>query len=376
VYDKNGKNIAVVEHGGFYVPRQWVCLESLSLNHTRDAICSDAITIRYRLNEKLRIPEWKKGRRSFPAAYVKDSRIAVRPGFSASDDIYNATLKAYAVSGSLGDIKAAQTFFNPQSLPPIDSTPCTISYFQVATNTPGKVNSFYQQWEWYLMGVNDGPNNREVHIGTTINKIYIVLDVPQSPWTVEGDTAPWSDVLDLCCQVAHNESESESAAQKITQFLYQEVGGLYQETARYSKPDNACSDFQLKRFHNSIPNVDGVNCYDMGKALVTYGNVLGCNLTLRYCRSFGELYCIKPVGSHHWMCDMCFNNHAFASIGDNIFDASLKADSRGNPGLPPYRSAWMVDVPWCDYKEMVVKKATDPLLYPQISIFKIDSNQD
>lgn len=385
VYGKTTKKGATVEHGGFYVPQQWVCLESLSLNHTKNAICSDAVTIRYRMGEKIRTNEWEKGKRSFPAAYVKGSRIAVQPGFTASDDVVNATLKAYAASGSLGDIKTAQAFFyknKNKKKPPLNES--TENYFQVATNTPGKINSFYQQWDWYLIGIYDSPNTQEVHIGSTINKIYIILDVPQSPWTLSGDTAPWSDILDLCCQVARGESEPAAATGKITQFLYREVGAVYDKTSHYPIDDGVFSDFQLTKFHRMIPNVHYANCYDMGKALVTYGNLLGCNLTLRYCRSFGALHCIKPVGEK-WKPSECFNNHAFASQGDNIFDASLKVNSRGNPDQKPYRAAWMINIPWCDYKEMVVKKALPwcndeetakkkektQLPYPQIAIFKI-----
>jgi hypothetical protein len=405
-YDKGLDILDTGDKGGFYVPKRWVCLESLSLNHTKNAVCSDAVTIRYRLNKKLRIPEWVKGRRSFPAAYVKDSRIAVLPGFISSAHITTATLKAYAVSGSLGDIIVAQTYLNPQTSSPGINTSSRHNFFQVVTNTPGKINSFYQQWEWYLMGINNDSYNEEIHIGTTINKIYIILDVPQSPWTLAGDTAPWSDILDLCCQVAHNESEPEAAAQRIVQFLYGEVGARYEKKdAPYSKENNAHSDFQLTQFHNSIPTVKPFNCYDMGKALVTYGNVLGCNLTLRYCKPFGHLNCIEPVGKSR-DCTMHFRNHAFASIGDNIFDASLKVNSRGNPDQKTYRADWMIDIPWFQYKEIVAKKMCvksleqivktnrlcDDVLkeiesltreiavaqppYPQIAIFKIEKNRN
>jgi hypothetical protein len=371
-YDKGLDILDSGEKGGFYVPKKWVCLDSVSYNFTRNSIGDDAITIRLNLDTDVRVPEWQRGKRAFPAAYVKNSRVAVRPGFiawckdttSADNYIYNATLKAYAVSGNLGDIKENQTFFNNQKSSPN-------RYFQVVKNTPDKIQSFYQEWEWYLLSINDGAKNENIHIGTSINRIYIVLDVPQQPWTIEGKTAPWADIVDLSSQVAFGENTPEAAAQKITQFLYEEIGALYEKVADYSgEIGGVKNNFQLTEFKKRIPNVGPVNCYDMGKALVTFGNVLGCNLTLRYCESFGNLNCIKSTGNN-WNCQMYFSNHAFASIADNVFDASLKVNSWGKPDQKSYRAAWMIDVPWCNYKEMVLKKGEPQPPYPQIAIFNI-----
>jgi hypothetical protein len=331
----------------------------------------------------LRIPEWVRGKRSFPAAYVKNSRITVHPKFIASVDVDAAKFKAYTNSGNLTDVIEAYTdFYKTDKEKPDNSTyqlPYNVSSYkesnrgyllQVRHITPGRIQSFYQQWDWYLKGIKY-PYDEAIHIGSTINKIYIFLGVPQYPWTLEGDTAPWSDILDMCCQVAYGESEPESAAKKITQFLYREVGAKYQPSDGYSAADEASSDFQLEKFFNSIPTVGSANCYDMGKALVTFGNVLGCNLTLRYCDPFGKLNCIKPAGGD-WDCTKTFDNHAFASIGDNVFDASLKVDSWGNPGVKPYRAACIFDVPWCNYTQMVVKKGENPPPYPQVVLFKIE----
>ncbi len=384
---KHRVNCFEVDHMGFYVPEKWVCLESVTFNYT-NALISDAITMK----DNLRPEEWRRGEKSFPATYVKNSPITLKPKFIASKEIKEARFEAYTNYGNLGNVIKRDIYFNNQQEKKPDNRTCPIVYnvscyheskkgqlLQVRHNTPDRIQSFYQQWDWYLNGI-ESPYDEEIHIGSTINKIYIVLSAPQYPWTSSGDSAPWPDVLDLFCQVAYDESEPESAAEKITQFLYEGVGAIYDRSAYpYSKRNDPYSDFLVKKFFDKIPEVGKLNCYDMGKALVTFGNILGCNLTLRYCKPFGQLNCVRPVGSC-WMCEMCgqcndcFKNHAFTSIGDNVFDASLKADSWGNPALPPYRDAWMINITWCEYKEMVVKKECWPRIpYPQIVLFKLDT---
>jgi hypothetical protein len=349
IYEEGVDIVDSGEKGGFYVPEKWVCLESVSFNYHRNAICEDAITIRMNRDTEVRVPEWKRGEEAFPAAYVKNNRIAVNPIFSTSNGISNATLKADAILGNLGDIKAKQIYFSGQMS-------SSDSYFLVKKNPPDRIQLFYQLWGWYLLNINDGDNDEEIFIGASCNLIYIVLDVPQPPWTIEGKTAPWAEILHYAVGITNDLSQPEAAAEIITHKLYTNVGATYDTSSYYSERNDAFSGFKLTQFYNSIQQqqVGPANCYDMGKALVTFGNILGCNLNLRFCKPFGYLNCVKPVGSV-WNSETYFSNHAFASIGDNIFDASLKADSRGNPAKEPYRETWMINIPWFEYKELVAR---------------------
>lgn len=377
------------EKGGFYVPKKWVCLESLSFNHIVNSLGDDALTIRLNSDTAVRVPEWQRGKKAFPVAYVKNSRVTVHPKFISSGDVNQAVFAAHSYAGNLSDLVKAYTNFYPtngevpgNSIIPLPHRKSNSGLLlQVRQSTPDRIQSFVQQWDWYLKGV-EYPYDKEIYIGTTMNRIYIILAVPQYPWTLAGDTVPWSDLLDVCCRVAKDESKPGNAAGKITQALYGTVGAKYETTGSYSKGEGIYSDFKLEMFFNKIQyfgaspgfgaggSVGGVNCYDMGKALVTFGNILGCNLTLRYLKTPIDLNCIKPVGLD-WDCNMKFENHAFASIGDNIFDASLKGDAWGNPGAAPHRAAWMIDIPWCSYKEMVVKKGKEQSSYPQAALFNI-----
>lgn len=355
-----------VEHGGFYIPQDWVCLDSVTFDHTKNSICCDAITIRKNLEEKVRVPkcEWKRGKRSFPAAYVRNSSFTVLPKFISTKTVKRAVIKVYCTSGNFVDLKEMDI--------PLDAD----FLFEALQNTPNKIQSFYLKWEWYLRCIKKKNGECQCFkedrlIATTINKIFIVLDVPQCPWTITGDTTPWTDVLDLTSQVAYGESRSEDAAKKITKFLYKEIGGCYEKRKRYTMSDG---DFCLKKFLKNIPHVGKANCYDMGRALVTFSNVLGCGLDLWFLGSSFTSNCIKPMGKD-WECDekSCeFDNHAFAVLGDRVFDAALKVDSWGDPTEKRYRAAWLINIPWADYKKMLIKKSDHKEnLYPSIVKFKI-----
>lgn len=96
-----------------------------------------------------------------------------------------------------------------------------------------------------------------------------------------------------------------------------------------------------------------MNCLDMGKAVTTYGNALGCGLALTTYGATeggenpidGPLNCIDPIGTpgptnnpfgSPSIDDDCrttgFGYHAFAEkSSNNVWDATLKYDIDGDP---------------------------------------------
>jgi len=386
IYNKGRDILDTGEKGGFYVPKQWVCLETVSFNHHKTSICLDAITIRRSINVNVRVPEWKRGCLPYRAAYIAGIRIALKPEFTAAEGVSSAYIKGRTCSGNLANLKKMKVLF--------DKGQSYLCYFEPHKAAPDRIQSFYQEWEWYLCGLNN-IRKKEIHIATTLNKIYIVFAVPQHPWTTwslcpdgkttpgttaspcpDGKTTPWTKVLDLSTQIAFNAAEPEAAAGKITRFLYKAVGASYEKNAHQYSPTNGDSsvsaDFKLKSFLKNIPHVGKVNCYDMAKALVIFSNALGCGLGLRYCRSFGDLNWVQLVGKNDWDYELHFNNHAFAALDDRVFDASIKVSTWSNPDKLPHLADWLINIPWDRYKKMVVKKEskTQPD-FPQMVIFKI-----
>lgn len=348
-YNKGRDILDGLERKGFSVPWLWVCIESISFNYNHDCNSSIAIDIRKNQEREVRVPEWKKGECPWPAAYIKNKSITINAIFSAACCIKSAKISADTISGDLGNIIPETVSFNEDGF----SSPV---FFQVSSPAPNNIRSFFQEWRWYYEDVN-ALNSPKIHIGDSINKIYILLSEPWPPWTKSGPTEPWTDVLDLVCLWTDGQTTQENALEKIIQELYCSIGGQYLSGAEtYSVGGSSSGDFKLSLFLQNIPKVYRVNCYDMGKAAVTFSNVVGCNLDYKYSTPFGCLCCVKLIGKD-WSCKRNFRNHAFAGIGDRISDACLVVDNTSNlcdcsdkpsPG-------WLINIPWDEYKKKVVK---------------------
>lgn len=374
IYNKGFDIIDTGEKGGFYVPKHWLCLNSLCFNHTRNAVSGDALTIRLSKKKVVRTPEWKRGQANHPAAYAANRQVTVRVEFRAAGTLFQADIEARARRGKLENLKRRFILFDKHGI--------AVKHFLLLEDTPAEISAFNQVWDWYLYGLKvKGSKFREfaqgIHIATTINKIYVVLSLPQCPWAINGTYTPWSRVLEFSTHIAHGESKPEAAAGKITRFFYEGIGAAYTNQPHYSPP-NPSGGFELIGFMKKMlleryGKVGEVNCYDMAKAVVIFSNSLGCDLHLRYFESSDknslQLRCVQKVGCD-WECGEKFRNHAFAILRDKIFDASLRADGRGgsydNSSFIP---EWMINVSWNDYKKKVLKGGRPT--YPEVILFKI-----
>jgi hypothetical protein len=348
----------------FYEPEKCICLESISFNH-KSSINFDAIDIRMNDTDDVRIPEWEKGEKSFPAAYIQNKQITVKAVFSAADGIFNAKITAVTTSGYLDEIIAGMVGFDRKSS-------LGSKVFHVTGTTPSQIRIFNQEWQWYCLEINNKKICPPKPIGRSKNKIFIVLSEPQYPWKRSGNKKPWAEVLDLACCWANGQTTLEGAAKEITRHLYNESGGQYGKDPHYT---NGCTtqSFDLIRFLMNLENkkVGGVNCCDMGKALVTFSNVIGCGLLYRLSNKFGKLYCIRTIGNSWWQCSECFVEHAFGSIGDRIFDASLKVDPGNHLEDSTHVGEWMINITWYDYRKKLVKDSSLPG-YPDKYFFDIN----
>jgi hypothetical protein len=368
VYDSGQDIIDSLDAKGFVVPTLWVCLDSISFNHDITSNNADAMNIRKNHSEDVPVPEWMKAQESHPAAYIKNKTITIKAVFSAAAGVTSAKIRGAQQYGSLGDALQTTVSFS-------GGTSGAVS-FQVSANTPNDIQYLYQGWKWYCEDIN-GSGGPEVHLADSINKLYIVLAQPQSPWTTSGQSEPWTDVLIYSTIWACGQTTPEGAADKITRQLFLNVGGLY-DTYAGSPSYGGDGYFFLTNFLDNIPNIGVVNCYDMGKSLVTFANVVGCGLSYRYSDPFGYVNCIyaigrcwtnnpfyehpmiypKPIVPGDWGFPegrWSFGRHAFGSIGDNIFDACLTVDTDNDPDYgPPFTETWMIDEPWTGYKNKVV----------------------
>jgi hypothetical protein len=218
-----------------------------------------------------------------------------------------------------------------------------------------------------------------VHIATTMHKIYIILNEPQYPWGVYEGRAPWLRVLDIACLEAEGAVNPLAAAAKITRYLYSDkkIKATYTTASSYSKNNTPAGGFRLADFLNKIPKgVGKVNCYDMGKALVTFSNALGCGLDLMYFKSVNidpiKLNRVRPVG---WDTDRGnpdnFENHAFTEMENKVFDASIKINRSGIKKY--FHPIWITGISKGRYLKLLVEKAD--ITEPEITEFEIEAKK-
>jgi hypothetical protein len=344
VYNKGTDIVDKLNAKGFIVPTLWVCLESISLNHNSTSSASDALNIRKNYTQSVVIPEWQKAKKCYPAAYIKNKNITVKAVFSAATGVNSAQIRATVESGLLGIINQKIISFS-------GGTSGQVS-FQVANPTPNEVKYFYQKWNWYCGDIN-GSGSLDVYIGSSQNKIFVILAEPPAPWTTSGQSQPWEDVLWKSCWWAYGETTLEGAAEEIQHHLYNDLGGSYDYGPQYTSWTTG--DFNMSSFLNNIPSIGIVNCYDMGKSLVSFSNIIGCGLTYKLSMPFGSLNCEKAIGKG-WNCSEGFGNHGFGNISDKVFDACLKVDTDSDPASgPPYTETWMTNEPWSSYVTKVIK---------------------
>lgn len=348
---------------GFFVPSNWVYLESVTFNHDPDDDIMDGINLRMNAIEEVHIPEWKKGEQSYPAAYIKNRAITIKAVFSSAQCVDKVTIIAVTKKGCLGNIvKQTFSFFKGHT---VERT------FDVNGCTPNGITTFNQEWKWYIETENKLMKRSSYNIQTSNNKIFILLARPQSPWKAKGQTEPWCDVLEETCKWTGNAESPIEAAEKITKHLYMSIGGYYETESTYTA--NSAWGFEFIDFFRNIKigqAVGDVNCFSMGKALVTLANTVGCGLLYR--ESFlpnCKINCIKEIGKG-WNCEQKLGIHGFGSIGKKFFDACFKFGSNCIHKKKYHDGIFAVNLKWDEYKKYLVRDC-EPT-YPKIHSFNID----
>ena len=239
--------------------------------------------------------------------------------------------------------------------------------------------------------------------------VYTIFAAPEAPWTTSvGRYVPWTEVLDYSCDWAEGESDEEEIIEEIVEHIYEDIGLVYDTKKGDSQYTNGpkTEEFRLTRFLDEMPNVDKFACYDGGKALKTFANVLGCELDYVFSNPvlgtcFGYLNCVKPAGKE-WTnnpfydsfdpfptfpdrpnltspepivdgdCSQyqyyigwpyyilmtvtrsSFSNHALCALGNYYYDATMTVDIDGDPDGPPHNEEWIFGLSWSTYEDWVV----------------------
>ena len=352
----------------------------LSLTHLEfdwsESNTANALSIRHNYATPYTLPEWVKGGRNDPAAYVVSMSVRVVGRFTIEpSDISSARVQATS-SDTLGDLEPETiTFSGGVSSPEYQG-------FDAENTTPGAIKRFDQEWEWYAASPPDGTNWVKFD-DSGPHKVYVVLDVPQNPWYCGDWTThpynynqrPWRTALDkLCNWAVPNLSDPSEAVSAVAQGLYGCIGRYNSIDGDPQYTDWSDGTLDLTSLIANLGGNEAINCYDCGKGTVAIANVGGCDGEYKRVYPFGYVNCVKAAGHTVWANNPFWENdlsasdkivgkdddweedrrsyfwdHAFATR-TYIYDASAKVDWDDKPYEPPHQEAWLVHLSWTTFK--------------------------
>jgi DNA-binding beta-propeller fold protein YncE len=293
-----------------------------------------AITLKNHITGNLiALPEYIKGKRNEPAAYVAGALPHLKVVFR---QLSGFTSGAYDIgaTGSLGGVrrKTVTPTFNLLGLSnPID--------FELMWPLPGTVGKPDVSLNWYAHKA-PGPAVPTA-IGSAIHKLYLLCGRPTAPWISE---LPWVAALELACGWADGAWTTDHAATLITE-RYNGSGRVSYDTVS-GQTVYGLSNYNFTEMLERLNGGPGlgakVNCTDSANTVSTLANLIGCDLWQSRMESKFALNPVIAIGYNVWEVPFGsgFRYHEVAWKGactqsDNLFDGCLKVDGDVDPTAAP-----------------------------------------
>jgi len=321
-----------------------IAIVAIEFNINTASFTNDAMNIRKNFTTAAPSPAWQNGvsiaYADSPALYsIKETlgqTLAIKARFKGN--LINAAHIRATCGGALGDVKERLVLFNPLG----DSRMVT---FQLE-NTTFHANGISEfnidwQWQWRLNSLSPWKN-----LKITKHRIFVILQAPTLPWNqVLGSTSlPWTDALEISCKWAGGAKTTDQAATLITQ-KYNSCGVVSYDIvqgATYYGVNSYMLTSMINRLNGGPGLGSKVNCTDSADTVVTFANLLGCDLWES--RMGWSFRCneIIAIGYNNWAVPFGwgFSYHEIPWKGactqnDNIFDGCLKVDGDADPTTPP-----------------------------------------
>lgn len=279
------------------------------------------------------IPEYVRGTRNEPAAYVKGTLPRIKVVFRKASAFAGG---AYAIgaTGSLGGVrrKTVNLTFNASGLSnPVD--------FELMWPLPGTVGKPDVSLDWYARKA-PGPSIPAA-IGSALHRLYLLCAKPTLPW---GGELPWVAGLEIACGWAAGAGNADQAAGLIAD-RYNGCGVVsYDTTSGSTAYGNGTYMFSemVERLNGGPGLGSKINCTDSANTVSTLANLIGCDL---WQSRMGSSFALNPViaiGYNVWAVPFGFgfSYHEVAWKGaclanDNVFDGCLKVDGDADPTAAP-----------------------------------------
>jgi len=272
---------------------------------------SRAVPLAHHDRVAIRRPEWKRGVRSEPAAYVRPASrrpITIKAVFSCSDPaIRSLRVRARRTgpSGFLGAVNEVSVRFTRGR--------SKVVACRVSCSTFRGVALERLSWQWQCkMGA------RWVSTDRTNHEIALVLARPEAPWK---RTRPWWEVMRLACDAAPGSTTLAVAATKVAETVFRVWGGTY---FTWDPGEHYATDvgerplrFDCAKFLGLLNGGDEeatVDCSDVAAIASTFASILGCPLRQFAITTRVRTNPVRLVGKRKWTSKR-FGLHEFVVSG-------------------------------------------------------------
>mgnify|MGYP004452635633 CR=1 FL=1 len=320
-----------------------VSVRGIRFNHDPADCTADAVSIRRNHSGAYDVSggEWSPdGARNDPVCYVGGVRPSVKVRFRLRPAVLEGlAVSMYAVgSGRLGNLEPRTVAFSGGESDWVD--------FPLSRWIPPQVDSFTQRWSWRAGRVEwNGRSGWSDFLCATTgpHRVYTVLAEPVEPWVPNGASNsqnPWADALEWACRAARKAGTQHAAASRITRAIYESKRFWYdvkEGAPAYTDDETVYLTAFLGRMRGRDGNGGVVNCTDCASFVVSFSNLLGCELWSSKMGKFFETNPYLPIGHATWTGtgpEEAFIYHEVAWTGecgddDLIYDACLQVDSMG-----------------------------------------------
>ena len=279
-------------------------VEEIHFNHDESSASSDAFNLRHSASgQPIHAPEWKYGQTPQPAAYARAAispPVTIRAQFRAGPqngalriraiDAYLPPAKPqgcigwllwliasiiHALVGNvLGDVKAKTVSFDAQGDSGLESFELKNHKLAVAA-----VGARTTEWVWQWRPVSKRWG-KWTEFDRTSHRIYTVLDMPKGPWeqnaSINNLQLPWAAALEKACTWAVGAADTDEAAERITRAINTRGNQSYTPATMFGfLPPYQLTSY-MTHLDSNAPFV--LNCTDCADAVVTFANLLGCDL--------------------------------------------------------------------------------------------------
>jgi hypothetical protein len=295
-------------------------LRTIEFNHDPISAVTSAMNIRRNQDFEVPVPEYDSAipgpaTESCAAYSIADTarqNVVIRVTFeiSAGDPTtsYDVGAKDGGIMGELAPVNV--TFAAGATTATVD--------FPLSARRFAAIGVHDISWRWQAQSTGASSDTWDA-LATTSHRIYLVLAVPDAPWTQDfaDKRNPWTDLLDESCARSAGAKTDVAAARKLVRAInsaYSLRYDIIKGNVRYGFIGFS-SPFALSRWIDYVirgnapadprfcpesaeeyPDFLIVNCNDCAASLALMAKVVGAPLEYFFHEPFGYLHYVKPIG--------------------------------------------------------------------------------